>query len=81
MKSVKCDSGMRGWQCKLRENYDDFADFEQYCGEWNLHVRLGYGSAEAAWKANPTVQGSVIPSDFRKVEKRKAKKRRPIRAR
>ena len=64
---VKCKSGLRGWQSPLRDNYADFAEFERYAETYGLHRRLGYRSPRAAWNANPTVQGSVNPSDFRKV--------------
>ncbi len=69
IKRVKCDSGIEGWQCSLHKNYDN--DFEQFKGYDEMHgvaKHLGFRSAKAAWKANPTIQGSVIPSDFRKVK-------------
>ena len=68
VKHVKCKSGLIGFQCKLQDNYDDFEQFEHYCEMYNVHKRLGYKYACTAWKANPTIQGSVIPSDFRKVK-------------
>ena len=64
---VKCRSGLRGWQCPLRDNYAEFAEFEQYAETYGLHRRLGYRLPRAAWNANPTIQESVNPSDFRKV--------------
>lgn len=64
---VTCKSGLRGWQCPLRDNYAGFAEFERYAETYGLNRRLGYRSPRAAWNANPTVQGSVLPSDFRKV--------------
>lgn len=67
MKRVKCKSGIEGWQCKLRKNYANFEEFEYYAELRGLHIRLGYKTPRNAWLANPVVQGSVIPSDFRKV--------------
>lgn len=37
---------------------------------YGLHARLGYTTALKAWHNNPEVQGSVNPSDFRRVLKR-----------
>lgn len=71
MKHVKCKSGLTGWQCRLRANYDrSFAQFESYDRTYNLAKRLGYKTAANAWKANPLIQGSVNPSDFRKVREK-----------
>ena len=65
---VKCKSGIMGWQCNLQDNYADFEDFKMYADLWGLHTRLGYKTPKSAWKANPLIQGSVIPGDFRKVK-------------
>ena len=65
---VRCKSGIEGWQCSLRKNYDSFSQFKYYSEMYGLHLRLGYKSAKNAWRANPLIQGSVIPSDFRKVK-------------
>jgi len=64
MKKVKCKSGIIGFQCKLKKNYSSFEEFESYNETYGIAKRLGFESAEAAWKANPTMQGSVIPSDL-----------------
>lgn len=66
---VICDSGLEGWQARLRENYTSFREFAGYCEAYGLLERLGYASAKEAWKANPVIQGSTIPSDFRRSEK------------
>lgn len=71
MKQVKCRSGVIGWQCKLKKNYTCFEEFRLYAETFNLHNRLGYKTPEKAWKANPTIQGSTIPSDLRKVKTKK----------
>jgi len=68
MRQVKCKSGLRGYQCPLQENYANYEEFERYAETYGLHTRLGYKTSRAAWDANPTVQGSVEPSDFRKVK-------------
>jgi hypothetical protein len=67
MARVICRSGLGGWRCRLRRNYASFAEFEAYSETYGLHGRLGFKSAEAAWEANPVVEGSVEPSDFRRV--------------
>jgi hypothetical protein len=67
MKSVQCKSGLRGWRERLRKVY---ANFEEFCGwdhVYNIAQRLGYKSATTAWRANPMIEGSVNPKDFRKV--------------
>lgn len=69
MKRVKCKSGIEGWQCRLQDAYDDFEDFKRYCLIWHVMKRLGYNSPEKAWKDNPVIQGSVIPSDLCVVTK------------
>ena len=66
-KRVKCRSGLTGYQCRLRENYRDLEEFVSYAETYGLHTRLGYKTPQAAWKANPMIQGSVDPNDFRKV--------------
>ena len=65
--TVICKSGLRGWRCRLQENYADEADFAAYAETYGLHTRLGYKTIHGAWRANPIVEGSVEPSDFRKV--------------
>lgn len=68
MKRVKCKSGLIGWQCRLRKNYASFEDFQANSEMWGVAKRLGFLSAESAWKKNPTIQGSVEPSDLRVVK-------------
>ena len=69
MKRVICKSGIQGWQAKLQSVYQNKAEWIEYCSVYNIHLRLGYKNPENAWKANPTVQGSVNSSDFRKAPK------------
>ena len=66
-RNVVCASGLKGWQGRLREPYLDFEEFVLNDEAYGLAARLGYPSATAAWEANPVVQGSVEPSDYRKV--------------
>jgi len=68
MAKVICKSGLEGWQNRLQENYSSFEEFKAWADCWGIHTRLGYKTIRGAWKANPMVQGSVIPSDFRKVK-------------
>jgi deoxyadenosine/deoxycytidine kinase len=67
-KQVVCDSGIKGYQCKLQYNYVNFEEFKMYSEMYGLHERLGYKSAKSAWQKNPTIQGSSIPSDYKKVK-------------
>ncbi len=66
-KQVRCKSGLMGWQNKLQANYAKFTEFQTYDEIYGLAKRLGYKSAAAAWKANPTIQGSTNPSDYCRV--------------
>jgi hypothetical protein len=68
MRHVKCKSGLIGWQCRLRKNYKDQVEFEYFSNMHGLHVRLGYSSPSEAWQANPLIQGSVNPSDYRRIQ-------------
>jgi hypothetical protein len=64
---VKCISGISGWQHRLRKVYNSKAEFFRYCSVFHNHIRLGFSTPEKAWQKNPVIQGSVIPSDYRKV--------------
>ena len=68
MKQVKCKSGLTGWQCHLRENYDSFEEFKRLSEMYGLHTRLKFKSPEDAWYVNPLIQGSVNPGDYRRVQ-------------
>jgi len=67
MKIVTCKSGIQGWQAKLHRVYDSFEEFKHYGETYNIHVRLGFKTIEDCWRMNPTVTGSVIPSDLCRV--------------
>ena len=64
---VICKSGIQGWRARLRVVYNDFEDYYIMSKVYNIHKRLGYKTTRSAWNANPIVEGSVNPSDFRKV--------------
>lgn len=64
---IKFESGGMGWRGRLQENYTNFAEFKTYAKIYGLHTRLGFENPKAAWKANPLIEGSVNPSDFRLV--------------
>ena len=66
-KHVICKSGLRGWQAKLQKVYSSFEEFNMTCRIYSNHIRLGYLTPMAAWNDNPTIQGSVEPSDYCKV--------------
>ena len=74
MKSIRLSSGLRGWQGHLREVYTSVEEFTAYCDIYGIHTRIGYKTPEAAWAKNPLIQGSVNPSDLRRVLKRYPKK-------
>ena len=74
MKQVTCKSGLKGWQGKLQDVYVDAMQFEEFCAVYGIHTRLGFSSVMACWRANPTVQGSVNPSDLRRVKRRSVRK-------
>jgi hypothetical protein len=58
---------MRVWKGKLRRQYTSFEEFAAYSEVYGLAERLGFKSAGAAWAANPTVQGSTDPRDYKAV--------------
>ena len=61
-------------QVHLKDNYKDFEEFKHYSETYGLAKRLGYESAETAWKKNPLIQFGVNPSDFKKVKAAKPNK-------
>lgn len=71
---VRCKSGVMGWRTRLRNIYAvtgvnaGFDEWLSYSAAYELSNRLGYKHARAAWNANPVIEGSVNPSDFRKVK-------------
>jgi hypothetical protein len=69
-KDVRCKSGLMGEQYKLQNGYANFEEFDWYSNLYHVHTRLGYKTIKGCWKANPTIQSSVNPSDLRKVSKK-----------
>lgn len=64
---VRTRSGIWGWRSRLRTQYatpKEFAMYDLYNG---LARRLGYRSPRTAWQANPVIEGSVRPDDYRRV--------------
>ncbi len=59
------------WKSKLRQQYSSFDEWKDYSDTYGLAKRLGFNSAEEAWKANPTVQGSTDPKDFKIVKEQR----------
>lgn len=66
-RQVICKSGQRGFEDKLHSLYENYEEFFVYSDTYNLHSRLGFDTPREAWDANPTVQGSVNPSDYCQV--------------
>jgi hypothetical protein len=61
------------WRDRLQSIYSGFREFLGYSSVYGLAERLGYGSSIEAWTANPIVEGSVLPEDYRAVTKPKPK--------
>lgn len=55
---------MKTWKKTLRKNYGTFEEWKSYSEMYGLTARLGFDSAEQAWKENPRIGGSVHPKDF-----------------
>lgn len=55
------------WQDRLQNVYDSVEDFRQWDEMYGLKERLGFPSVEEAWEANPMIQGSTKPADFKRV--------------
>ena len=70
---VICRSGLEGWRKRLRDNYENDPDTWVFWSNlYSLAARLGYKTDKAAWDANPLIEGSVDPRDFRLVDGRLA---------
>ena len=52
------------WREFLQKNYGSREEWLAYSDAYGLAERLGFDSAEAAWDANPFIQGSTNPADF-----------------
>jgi hypothetical protein len=67
-KEVICDSGKKGWQDKLQNIYSSLEELISYNEIYGICKRLGYEDPAKCWEDNPTIQGSIDPSDLKKVE-------------
>lgn len=65
---VRCKSGLMGWRTRLQNNYTAHHEWYHSAQTFGLHKRLGYKTPTQAWRDNPVIEGSVNPSDFRKVK-------------
>lgn len=68
MIRVKCKSGLSGWQSRLRDNYGSYDEWLAYAELFGLHIRLGFKTPLAAWRANPVghhLCDGIIVLDFR----------------
>ena len=63
-RKVICKSGLKGWQDRLKNVYNSLDDFQYHNEHYGIARRLGFETAMAAWKANPIVRGSTLPSDY-----------------
>jgi hypothetical protein len=52
------------WTSKLKSVYKSRAKFVAWDETYALASRLGFYSADAAWNANPKIQGSSNPKDY-----------------
>lgn len=66
-RRVVCTSGLEGERSRLRTRYTSAEEWESYAETWGLHRRLGYGTPAEAWEANPLIESSTNPRDFRRV--------------
>ena len=67
MSNCRCQSGLSGERSRLRSRYENFEEFAGYDSVFHLASRLGFGSAEDAWEADPCIESSVNPEDLRQV--------------
>ena len=59
---VTCQSGLRGWQCPLRDNYADFAEFEQYAETYGFSrsARLPFATGRVEREPNHARIGRTL---------------------
>lgn len=55
------------WTANLQDSYANRQEWTRYSMMYGLAKRLGFRSAKKAWEANPLIQGSTNPADFRVV--------------
>jgi hypothetical protein len=66
-RRARCASGLMGERSRLQSRYENAETFHTYSRMYKLAERLGFTSEWAAWQANPVVESSVNPGDFRVV--------------
>lgn len=66
-RRVRCLSGVKGERSRLQSRYANGHDWHAYSTIYGLAARLGFSSEWAAWNANPVIESSVNPGDFRVV--------------
>lgn len=59
---------MKTWKARLRKVYSSLEDLKAYDRVYGIAYRLGFTSAEDAWKVNPVIGGSVHPEDCKVVK-------------
>lgn len=59
------------WKDRLQNVYLSLEEFKEYDRIYGLVERLGFESTEEAWEANPMIQGSVDPADYKVVKEKK----------
>lgn len=55
------------WTANLRKVYGSYESWRLHANVYGLTPRLGFDTARAAWDANPVIQGSTNPVDFKIV--------------
>ena len=66
-KEIEKESKNALWKDKLQNVYESLEDFKHWDEIYGLVERLGFETAEEAWEANPMIQGSVYPEDYKIV--------------
>lgn len=70
---VRCRSGLMGWRARLRNIHKSLSSLEsaERCYGFARRIGLREDSCKAMlklWERNPIIEGSVNPSDLRRVE-------------
>lgn len=70
IKTVRCKSGVMGWQGKIQDIYKDFNEFDLYCNIYHIHTKLGFKNPLVMWTSNVRLRGSMNPNDLELVKSR-----------
>lgn len=68
MKRIKSRIGNNGWREKLQKVYTSFEEFQWYCEMYAIHKQLGFRTVKRCWDANPTMSGSVVAGELKRVK-------------